>query len=175
MLFWKYTYILHGITRIVFLLDLRFVFKFSSLSALMGKLFNFLWSRNAKIITQMNLPTWLFYPYLHENIYLFLGSGEYSTFSVFGSTDGNRRISKRRVGTRNSQKPTPFCCPNNCGRSYAHRQSLSFHLRYECGVEPQFECELCNKKFTKHSTLKSHRGLVHKILPWCWYFFFQHR
>ena len=36
-----------------------------------------------------------------------------------------------------------------CGNSYASPHSLNRHLRFECGVEPQFECPLCHKK-SKH-------------------------
>lgn len=36
-----------------------------------------------------------------------------------------------------------------CGNSYARPHSLNRHLRFECGVEPKFECPVCHKK-SKH-------------------------
>lgn len=36
-----------------------------------------------------------------------------------------------------------------CTNSYARLHSLNRHLRFECGVEPQFECPVCKKK-SKH-------------------------
>lgn len=55
-------------------------------------------------------------------------------------------------------------CPNNCGRSYSghHRKSnVKRHLRYECGIEPQFTCTTCQKRFYFKSSLKTHLGRVH--------------
>nr|CAI5854436.1 unnamed protein product [Callosobruchus analis] len=46
-------------------------------------------------------------------------------------------------------------CPT-CWRSYKQKGHLSRHRRYECGVDPQFSCSLCTKKFRHKSTLKSH-------------------
>lgn len=57
-----------------------------------------------------------------------------------------------------------FYCPNECGRRYLHKSSLSFHLKYECGVDPQFECDICGRRFTKHSAMKRHKGLKHKVI-----------
>ncbi|KAL1129458.1 hypothetical protein AAG570_013984 [Ranatra chinensis] len=41
-----------------------------------------------------------------------------------------------------------FTC-TRCGNSYARPHSLSRHLRFECGVDPKFECPICHKK-SKH-------------------------
>lgn len=56
-------------------------------------------------------------------------------------------------------------CPNNCGHSYTGiqcKKNLKRHLKFECGVEPQFHCSLCLKPFRHKSSLKSHAILVHK-------------
>ncbi|VVC28705.1 Zinc finger C2H2-type,Zinc finger, RING/FYVE/PHD-type [Cinara cedri] len=47
-------------------------------------------------------------------------------------------------------------CPNNCGRNYQSNNGLKRHLRYECGVEPQFRCPICPKRFSRKSNLKQH-------------------
>ncbi|XP_075169643.1 longitudinals lacking isoform X6 [Haematobia irritans] len=38
---------------------------------------------------------------------------------------------------------------DRCGNSYARPHSLNRHVRFECGVEPKFECPICHKK-SKH-------------------------
>lgn len=50
-----------------------------------------------------------------------------------------------------------------CRASYKNRSHLLRHLRFECGVEPQFECYHCGKKFTRDTTLKTHLKNIHKI------------
>lgn len=55
---------------------------------------------------------------------------------------------------RNSPNLTPvttggaYSC-ERCGNSYARPHSLNRHKRFECGVEPKFECPVCHKK-SKH-------------------------
>ncbi|XP_065209939.1 zinc finger protein 37-like [Planococcus citri] len=39
----------------------------------------------------------------------------------------------------------------NCGRKYKHKQHLTFHLKYECGVSKKFKCNLCGKEFAQKS------------------------
>ncbi|KAF0755432.1 longitudinals lacking protein, isoforms A/B/D/L-like isoform X7 [Aphis craccivora] len=41
-------------------------------------------------------------------------------------------------------------CPQDCGRSYKHKHSLANHLKYECGVQPQFVCKNCTRHFFNH-------------------------
>lgn len=55
-------------------------------------------------------------------------------------------------------------CPNNCGRKYKHKRSIYVHLKYECGVEPQFMCDVCGRKFSQRVTLRNHRVMVHKLV-----------
>lgn len=57
---------------------------------------------------------------------------------------------------------TYYNCPNNCGKRYKHRASVSNHFRFECGLAPQFVCKYCDKKCARKYTLKSHMLSVHK-------------
>lgn len=41
-----------------------------------------------------------------------------------------------------------YSCPR-CGNTYTRPHSLNRHMKFECGVEPQFECPICHKK-SKH-------------------------
>lgn len=58
----------------------------------------------------------------------------------------------------------PFICPNNCGRKYKYKQGLQRHFQFECGKEPQFQCNVCFKKFSQSTSLKAHYGIIHKLI-----------
>lgn len=51
-------------------------------------------------------------------------------------------------------------CPKNCGSHYKSKSGLYNHLKYECGVDPQFKCNFCGKTFARHSNMRRHM-LVH--------------
>jgi len=48
-----------------------------------------------------------------------------------------------------------YSCPR-CGRGYKWKQTVTRHMRYECGVEPQFACPLCNTLFRHKVVLLRH-------------------
>ncbi|XP_066250358.1 zinc finger protein 32-like [Euwallacea similis] len=54
-----------------------------------------------------------------------------------------------------------FMCPN-CNSSYKQKGHLVRHIKYECGVEPQFECQVCFRRFRHKSNLKAHYIFLHK-------------
>lgn len=60
----------------------------------------------------------------------------------------------------NSRHP----CPNGCGRHYKRKGHMTYHLRFECGVHPQFKCPYCGKQSNRKSNLKTHVLCVHKVL-----------
>jgi hypothetical protein len=41
--------------------------------------------------------------------------------------------------------------------------SVNRHLRWECGLEPQFVCEICQRKFYHKHTLTHHLRGAHEI------------
>ncbi|KAF2903540.1 hypothetical protein ILUMI_02651, partial [Ignelater luminosus] len=43
------------------------------------------------------------------------------------------------------KKEVRYCC-SKCNKNYKHRKHLTSHLTYECGKEPQFQCEVCLKR-----------------------------
>lgn len=62
----------------------------------------------------------------------------------------------------------PVDCPNMCGRRYTgkyRKTVLTNHLRYECGKEPMFQCDICFRKFHLKGNRKTHMITVHKTLP----------
>ena len=74
---------------------------------------------------------------------------------VMPSTAGNARSSR---GGYESNKS--FCC-EKCGRSYTSVGNLKRHKKYECGVEPKFNCPVCQKKFQHRHSVKIHITSAH--------------
>lgn len=58
--------------------------------------------------------------------------------------------------------PQRIHCPKGCGRSYMRLEHLKRHIGYECGVEPKYQCQICERKFVYNFSMKKHMVLVHK-------------
>lgn len=67
------------------------------------------------------------------------------------------------IGNSDQYSVPCYYCPN-CGRRYKHYRHMKSHLRYECGVQKQFTCLICDKNFARNSTLRCHLVNVHKQL-----------
>lgn len=78
------------------------------------------------------------------------------TTELFG-LDGEMWLAASR------NKSFRYPCPNQCGKMYIQRGSLTQHLKWECGKEPQFSCTMCFKKFSLRSNLQRHITLVHRL------------
>lgn len=55
-------------------------------------------------------------------------------------------------------------CTNNCGRSYKNKGDLIRHVKKECGIPPQYRCDICFKMFKHFHHLKSHMVVIHQRL-----------
>jgi len=55
-------------------------------------------------------------------------------------------------------------CPNRCGRKYKHKGSVARHLKYECGVNPKFQCVICHKPFKQRINHKIHMIRIHNCV-----------
>lgn len=77
------------------------------------------------------------------------------------------------LGTGGSNQTTPggaYSC-HRCGNSYARPHSLNRHIRFECGVEPKFECPVCHKKSKHKHNLVLHMRTHQQrwcVLDMCW-------
>lgn len=56
-----------------------------------------------------------------------------------------------------------FGC-TKCQNSYTQITNLRRHLKYECGIPPQFECSICRKRFVYKFRMKQHQMLTHAHL-----------
>lgn len=52
-----------------------------------------------------------------------------------------------------------------CTKSYRLRHSLTRHLKFECGKEPRYACNMCDRKFKHKYDLNVHEkgkhGMIH--------------
>jgi len=72
------------------------------------------------------------------------------------------------LGDQEIVKTFRMYCPKDCGHSYIgayRKQNLKRHLLFECGVEPKFQCYLCQKRFRHKSSMNTHLLIIHKICP----------
>ena len=51
-------------------------------------------------------------------------------------------------------------CPQ-CDRKYIHKHHLKHHLKYECGQEPRFQCQLCSYRSKLETGLLNHIERMH--------------
>lgn len=80
------------------------------------------------------------------------GSGAGPSTSGGGGSGGSPTgsgVAFGTAGTSNQTTPGGAYSCHRCGNSYARPHSLNRHIRFECGVEPKFECPVCHKK-SKH-------------------------
>lgn len=67
----------------------------------------------------------------------------------------------KKFGLKPLADPGPaFECPK-CGRKYHWKQTLSRHLRLECGKEPTFQCPYCPHRSKVKSNLVQHVRSIH--------------
>jgi len=62
------------------------------------------------------------------------------------------------------QKKMKIICPNKCGRSYKRMEHMKRHLAHECGIDPKYECQVCQRKFVYIFSMKKHMSQMHKGL-----------
>jgi len=91
-------------------------------------------------------------------------------------SDRGDRLSLHEQPRSTSATGAPAYSCSRCGNTYARPHSLNRHIRFECGVEPKFECPVCHKK-SKHrhnASFPSHIALLlitnHFILFHCSWF-----
>lgn len=55
-----------------------------------------------------------------------------------------------------------FVC-KRCLKEYKHKPSIYKHLRFECGVEPQFKCTSCPYRSKQAGNMRLHELLKHPL------------
>nr|CAD7403789.1 unnamed protein product [Timema cristinae] len=54
-----------------------------------------------------------------------------------------------------STRAGQFPC-SNCGKVYRYQRNMSYHMKFECGKEPQFQCPLCSLRMKQRRNLRRH-------------------
>ncbi|XP_033208888.1 zinc finger protein 540-like [Belonocnema kinseyi] len=69
------------------------------------------------------------------------------------------QITKKQEFHKSEQEMKYTC--KKCARAYKHKQTLTFHQKFECGVMPQFSCKLCGKLFKRKYDMNAHVHRMH--------------
>lgn len=77
-----------------------------------------------------------------------------------------RKESKFESSDKNSKH---MCL--KCGKSFSSKTVLSDHERSDCGSNPIYECNICNKRYHSAGSLKTHKtmhtGELNHVCPYC--------
>lgn len=74
------------------------------------------------------------------------------------SSSSNQQLEQFYAGSGSNN----LKCPR-CSRFYSLPCTLIRHIRYECGVDKQFACRVCGKKFARRDILRSHEAKLHSF------------
>jgi len=117
---------------------------------------------------KFNLSTIQFVYYNVYNLWFILQSiyaGTYIGYIIAMLINNFNLVNRSNNNFFSEQSESRISCPNYCGRSYKNKQSLWRHLKFECGVQPQFICYICQKRFTDKQSMKRHVILqIHRHL-----------
>lgn len=91
-------------------------------------------------------------------------TGNYDTTEKIENGQPLTEVNSNQVTAGNRD----YSCPR-CGNAYTRPHSLNRHMRFECGVEPQFECPICHKKSKhKHNLvlhMRTHQKSWERLVP----------
>lgn len=113
-------------------------------------------SMNVKNIEQKILSAHFSFPFIGLQSF-----SRMSKFAVYKSLSGEKFHNDTSLGESSStKKGRTFSC-DKCGKCYRIAQSMYAHRKYECGKQPEYECQYCQKKFHRPGNMKSHIINVH--------------
>ena len=67
----------------------------------------------------------------------------------------HRHISNKHLKNTHDKPDVKYKC-EQCGNSYAHKQTLTSHKKYICQQEPRFVCEICGHRSNFKSSIRKH-------------------
>ena len=95
-----------------------------------------------------------------EDLISLEGSRNWNTFS-----DSVRQTEMNRLGNIPSSLSVEIHKCTQCEKTYARKQGLNYHLKWECGKEPQFFCNICTYKTHRKGNLFRHISVRHNFRP----------
>lgn len=60
-----------------------------------------------------------------------------------------------------TEGPGVFSC-KTCGKVYRWRRTLLYHVRFECGKEPMFQCPYCPLRSKRKGNISAHIKYLHR-------------
>ena len=60
-----------------------------------------------------------------------------------------------------SEGPGVFTC-KTCGKIYRWKRTLQYHIRFECGKEPKFQCPYCPLRSKRKGNITAHIKYLHQ-------------
>lgn len=109
-----------------------------------------------------------FGPLLKKLIFGFLFTGaldiskmDEETRKMWVDSQGEIVMSDYEPNKRRFHSHGVYPC-DRCGRTYVRKDSLSRHLQWECGKEPQFQCPFCPQKCKRKSHQLRHIQRQHQ-------------
>jgi hypothetical protein len=101
------------------------------------------------------------------HIFSFGTSGSWNHI-VIPSNDENfgmrQSVSSQLLTSDVGQPVKRFKC-DKCGKMYTWKQGLLDHLRFVCGKDPQFHCNICTYKSHRKGNFTRHMISLHKVVP----------
>lgn len=67
------------------------------------------------------------------------------------------------IGTSTMEPRKIYNC-YRCFKTYKYKESLYKHIKYECGIEPQFQCTFCPYKSKQRTNIKRHTIFKHGMI-----------
>ena len=64
-----------------------------------------------------------------------------------------------------SEGPGVFSC-KTCGKVYRWKRTLLYHIRFECGKEPMFQCPYCPLRSKRKGNISAHIKYLHRKPQW---------
>ncbi|KAK6627037.1 hypothetical protein RUM44_009514 [Polyplax serrata] len=86
----------------------------------------------------------------------------YTRFVITCIWPDNFFVLKQLRMLKNRVPEKAFAC-FKCGNRYVRKHALKSHLRWECGMPPQFQCLYCGYQCKLKHHLKSHISRMHNI------------
>lgn len=88
------------------------------------------------------------------------GTSDHVDQTASRTVAASKRLCKKDMA-QERRRPSYSC--NRCSRIYSKKHSVLRHLRYECGVEPRFQCTICNQRFKHRSDQQRHQRKIHGV------------
>ncbi|XP_023703638.1 longitudinals lacking protein, isoforms N/O/W/X/Y isoform X6 [Cryptotermes secundus] len=106
------------------------------------------------------------YSILKRNVPKYSGGKkeESSYFSQLTQQQQQQQHQQQQKQQQQQQQQQPqekFACPLGCGKVYSQNKNLQYHMKYECGKEPRFQCPYCSHRTKRKNNLMLHISSQH--------------